>query len=77
VGRLSDALEMYSSLASAALRRCGQDPRRLRRTLAGFESELANASTSECREGFARVIGKLKEKLSTWPELPMDHGGGT
>jgi hypothetical protein len=38
-------LAMYEALASAALRRCGQDPRRLRRTLAGFESELSNAST--------------------------------
>jgi hypothetical protein len=75
VGSLSD-LAMYSALASAALRRCGQDQRRLRRTLAGFEAELSNASTPECREGFALVIGKLKEKLSAWPELPMDERGG-
>lgn len=71
-------LSMYEALASAALRRCGQDQRRLRRTLAGFESELARASTPECRDGFALVIARLKEKLATWPELPMvDHGGGT
>lgn len=70
-------LAMYEALASAALRRCGNDQRRLRRTLAGFDSELSNASTPECREGFALVIARLKEKLATWPELPMgtERGG--
>jgi hypothetical protein len=76
VGRLSD-LAMYSALASAALRRCGQDPRRLRRTLAGFEQERERAATPECREGFELVTRRIKERLN--PELPMADrtGGGT
>jgi hypothetical protein len=65
-------LAMYEALAAAALHRCGRDPRRLRRTLAGFEQEIATASTPECRAGFELVATRLREKLATWPELPLD-----
>lgn len=68
-------LAMYEALASAALRRCGTDYRKLRRALLPLQDELRTATTDEQREGLNLVVRKLREKLEELqPDLPLLGG---
>lgn len=57
-------LGIYEALASAALRACGNDPRKLRRAIAEQEKARELFQSEESRAGVNLVISKMKERLA-------------
>lgn len=54
---------IYENLAAAALKRHGNDARRLRRALTEVEGELFLAPTPTAKAGLGHVVKRMGEKL--------------